>query len=67
MNRSERPLRTDHPQSADEVFRIPMLLGIATAVGLVSALLGDGIWDALSWLTILAPILAVVWAWRRHA
>ena len=67
MNRSERPLRTDHQRSAGEVFRVPMILGVATAIGLVSALLGDGIWDVLSWLTILAPIAAVAWAWRKHA
>ena len=53
-------------RQAREVFRAPMLLGLATAVGLVSALLGDGVWDALSWLTILAPVVAVVMAWRRR-
>jgi len=67
-NRRQHPSpRTDHLQSAREVFRAPMLLGLATAIGLVSALLGDGVWDALSWLTILAPVVAVVMAWRRRA
>ncbi|WP_038216699.1 hypothetical protein [Xenophilus azovorans] len=64
MNRSPR---TAHPQSAGEVFRVPVLLGLATVVGLVSALLGDGPWDALSWLAILAPIAAVALAWRRRS
>jgi len=64
VNRSPR---TDHPQSAREVFHVPVLLGLATVVGLVSALLGDGPWDALSWLAILAPIAAVALAWRRRA
>jgi len=68
MNRYEsRLVRTDHLQSAREVFRIPVWLGVATAIGLVSALLGDGVWDTLSWLTILAPIAAVFLAWRRRA
>jgi len=68
MNRNEsRRVRTDHLQSPGEVFRIPIWLGIASAVGLVSALLGDGIWDVLSWVTILAPITAVALAWRRRA
>ncbi|MBO1111358.1 hypothetical protein [Bordetella petrii] len=68
MNRYEsRRVRTDHLQSAREVFRAPVWLGVATAIGLVSALLGDGIWDTLSWLTILAPIAAVFLAWRKRA
>lgn len=68
MNKHEaRHVRTDHLQSAGEVFRIPVWLGVASGVGLVSALLGDGVWDALSWLTILAPVAAVAWAWRGRA
>jgi hypothetical protein len=38
----------------------PVLLALLTAVGLVSALLGDGIWDALSWLTLGAPIAVIL-------
>lgn len=68
MNRYEsRRVRTDHLQSAREVFRVPVVLGAASAIGLVSALLGDDIWDVLSWLTILAPVAAVGLAWRRRA
>jgi len=68
MNRQEsRTVRTDHQQSAGEVFRTPLCLGAATAVGLVSALLGDGVWDALSWLALLAPLAAVAVVWRRRA
>ncbi|HYG42447.1 MAG TPA: hypothetical protein VEA17_05955 [Bordetella sp.] len=65
MNRYEsRHVRTDHLQSPGEVFRVPIWLGVASTVGLVSALLGDGVWDGLSWVAILAPVAAVVWAWR---
>jgi len=68
MNRYEsRRVRTDHLQSAREVFRVPVVLGAASAIGLVSALLGDDIWDVLSWLTILAPVAAVGLAWRKRA
>lgn len=62
-----RQARTDHLQSAREVFRIPVWLGAASSIGLVSALLGDDVWDALSWLAILAPVAAVILAWRRRA
>ena len=63
----DRSLRTEVAQSAGQVFRIPMLLGIATVVGLLSALFGDGVWDALSWVAILAPVVAVALAWKRRA
>lgn len=50
------------------IFFMPVLLGLASAVGLVSALLADGFWDALSWATLGAPLLAVLWAlkYRRR-
>ena len=67
MNRQyQRTTRTDHLQTVGEVFRVPMVLGVATIIGLVSALLGDDIWDVLSWLAMLAPLTAVVLAWRRR-
>lgn len=43
------------------VFRLPVLLAIATAVGLLSALLGDGFWDWLSWLALSAPVAVIAW------
>jgi len=68
MNRYEsRRVRTDHLQSPGEVFHVPVWLGVASIVGLISALLGDGIWDVLSWAAILAPVATVGWAWRRRA
>lgn len=32
-------------------FRMPLLLAIASLIGLVSALIGDGLFDLVSWLT----------------
>ncbi|RYH71035.1 MAG: hypothetical protein EON54_00740 [Alcaligenaceae bacterium] len=45
------------------VFAVPLLLAALTAVGLVSALIGDGLWDALSWVTLGVPVGCVVWLW----
>ncbi len=43
----------------------PIVLGIASIVGLVSALVGDGAWDAVSWIGLGLPIAAGVWyGWR---
>ena len=65
-NADVRGARTENLQSAGEVFRVPIWLGVASVVGLVSALLGDGVWDGVSWLAIFAPVGAVWWAWRRR-
>jgi hypothetical protein len=43
-------------------FAWPLLLAVLSAFGLVLALLGDGVWDAASWLLLTTPIAAVVWA-----
>lgn len=47
------------------VFGIPMLLALVSAVGLLSALLGDGIWDMLSWLTLGVPVAVITWSVAR--
>ena len=65
-DKKRRTLRTDHVLSLGQVFKLPLLLGIATAIGLVSALMGDAGWDVLSWLTLLGPIVAMAVAWRRR-
>ena len=61
--RTPRTPRTDRPQSAAEVFRIPLLLGLASAIALVAGLVGDGLWDALCWLGLALPLVAIVAAW----
>ena len=45
------------------IFAIPLLVAVVSAVGLASALLGDGIWDALSWLTLSVPIVLAMTCW----
>lgn len=50
------------PQTTEQIWKAPIVLGIVSAIGLVSALLGDGIWDALSWVALTAPIAAALWS-----
>ena len=53
--------------SLRRVFGVPLLLAIATVIGLISALLADGIWDALSWITLALPMVVAAWAiWLRR-
>ena len=52
------------------IFGLPLALGVLSAVGLVGALLGDGVWDrigaGLLGTTLLALVWAWTWAWRRR-
>lgn len=43
------------------VWPVPILLGVIAAVGLVSALLSDGLGDYLAWLTLAIPVAVVLW------
>lgn len=50
-----------------EIFAVPALLALLSIVGLISALLADGLWDALSWLALGGVVVATIWyALRRH-
>jgi len=44
-----------------KLWGMPILLGILTLVGLLSALFGDGIWDALSAVTLGVPVAVGAW------
>jgi hypothetical protein len=47
------------------VFLWPTVLGLVTAFGLISALLGDGVWDVLSWTALFAPLVCAAAFWGR--
>ena len=47
------------------VFRWPLAIAAASLVGLVSALLGDGWRDAVSWLLLGSLPVLMFEAWRR--
>jgi hypothetical protein len=53
-----------------QIWGAPILFGIVSVVGLVSALLADGSWDVLSWLALAAPVAVCIrglWRPRRLA
>jgi hypothetical protein len=43
-------------------FLLPTLIALASMIGLVSALTGDGVRDLVAWIALAIPIGAVVWA-----
>ncbi len=40
-----------------KVFAAPLAIGLLSAAGLFAALLGDGLWDSLSWIGLGLPAL----------
>ena len=45
-----------------KVFGIPLAIGLLSAAGLFAALLGDGVWDSLSWVGLGIPAVIGSWA-----
>lgn len=60
-----KPPAEPHPV-VRSTFALPVIIGLASTVGLVAALVGDGWMDALSWLGLAAPVLAISWAMTRR-
>ncbi|MDD0845236.1 hypothetical protein [Pseudomonas sp. Gutcm_11s] len=50
------------------IFRWPLVLGVLSLFGLLSALVGDEVYDLLSWLSLGIPLvlLGVVWVRMRN-
>ena len=44
----------------------PIVMGILSTVGLLSALLGDHVWDWVSWFTLGVPVAACLWYGLRR-
>ncbi len=54
-------------QPTRRIFAWPLVIGLLGALGLFAALLGDGIWDALSWLGLGLPVaLCLGGFWPRR-
>ncbi|MGY4476660.1 hypothetical protein [Bradyrhizobium sp. USDA 3364] len=54
-------------RSLTQIFAAPLVIAIVSTVGLISALVGDGWWDAVSWLALGLPVLLyLVFIWRRR-
>ena len=43
------------------VYRIPVWLGVITCVGLGAGVLGDDLWDLVSWAGLAIPLVILVW------
>jgi len=52
--------------SLRHVFGVPVVLALVSLVGLISPLVGDGMWNALSWMAGGAPLVVMAWAIRGN-
>ena len=59
--------RSVRVQSGWRIFRWPLVMALANAVGLVAALIGDGVYDLVSWATLGLTLIVMVAAWRGWA
>ncbi len=50
-----------HPFPFRKVYGPAIAISVITIYGLFSALLGNGIWDELSWIALAIPLAIVVW------
>ncbi|MGF6430430.1 MULTISPECIES: hypothetical protein [Bradyrhizobium] len=54
-------------RSLTQIFGAPLVIAIVSTVGLISALVGDGWWDAVSWAGLGLPVLLyLLFIWRRQ-
>lgn len=48
-----------------KVYGPALVLAAITLYGLLFALLGDGVWDGLSWVALAIPLLVIAWKVRN--
>lgn len=56
------PRKASHTTA--QIFAAPLAIGVITALGLTTALLGDGLWDWMSWTALALPVAVAVTYWR---
>lgn len=54
------------PGSLARVFAAPAAIAAVSLVGLVSALLGDGLRDWISWAALAVPLIVIAWALKAR-
>ena len=50
-----------------QIFAAPFLIGVLSAIGLTTALVGDNVWDWISWPLLGLPVSVCGWyGWCRR-
>lgn len=53
---------TRRTNATGRAYVVPLILALASLVGLVSALIGDGVFNLISWLILGGLLGVIVWA-----
>jgi hypothetical protein len=48
------------------VWAAPLAIALVSVIGLVAALLGDGLNDWISWIGLTIPLAVLLWAYLRR-
>ena len=48
--------------STGRAYLLPAILAVASLIGLVSALVGDGLFNVVSWLILGGLLAVIIWA-----
>jgi len=43
------------------VWTLPIAVGFISVIGLLAALIGDDVWDGLSWFCLTVPLVVISW------
>jgi len=49
-----------HPLTRNQVWGMPLFLGIVSVTGLIAALVSDGAGDVLSWAALSMPVAVII-------
>jgi hypothetical protein len=49
-----------------DIWGWPIILSLLTVFGLLSALLGTGVWHWLSWATMAFPLIVMGYYWKKN-
>ncbi len=49
-----------------QIFAAPTFIALLSLVGLLAALLGNGVFDWVSWVGLAVPVLIVGWAMKAR-
>jgi len=60
------PQPVKHHKTRWQIFAAPTLIALLSLVGLLAALLGNGVFDWVSWVGLAAPLVIVGWAMKAR-
>jgi hypothetical protein len=59
-------MKHHHRLSLWQIFAAPLAVAVISSLGLVAALVGDGVWDGVSWAALAIPVfLYFLFLWWR--